>query len=135
MNKPLLKEVESAISAFLGKPIKVLQSRHVSGGCIHNASIVSTNAGRDYFYKSNPAARADEMFRTEVDGLAAIRNTNTIAVPDVIAVGRTELEENFLVMEAIRVRTTKRAIFRGVWATIGGNAPSRNFHVVWIHGR
>ncbi|HEX2609278.1 MAG TPA: fructosamine kinase family protein [Flavisolibacter sp.] len=54
----------------------------VGGGSINEAFRLDTGA-RSYFLKVNSAVKFPQLFRKEADGLAAIRQTGTIRVPDV----------------------------------------------------
>ena len=63
----------------------VATAQAVSGGCINQAMHVTFADGFECFAKSNASAAAD-MFCAEATGLQAMRNTNAIRVPEVLAV-------------------------------------------------
>ena len=68
------------------------------GGCVNQAARISTGQS-DYFIKwnSRPAA---EMFVIEARGLKLLAKTQTIRVPEVLAVGEgTQLKAAFLLLE------------------------------------
>ena len=69
------------LSDLLGKSVEYQGNSSVSGGCIHNAQRLETNAGT-FFVKSN---RTDSltMFEAEAAGLEAIRASNTVRCPNV----------------------------------------------------
>ena len=85
--------------------VKIKSCRSVSGGCINNAEIVSTEDGREFFIKSNH--QSPELFVAESQGLAAIAATNSIRVPTVIGMGKTQSGTGFLILEVIQ--TGRRA--------------------------
>ncbi|PWK78911.1 fructosamine-3-kinase [Mucilaginibacter oryzae] len=71
----------------------------VSGGDINEVYRLQAS-DRDYLIKINNRYKYPEMFKREAEGLAAIKATETIAVPDVFWGGETE-DESFLLMEWI----------------------------------
>ncbi len=89
----------SAISQCIGKPVNVLNSSSVSGGCINNAVIVDTDHG-SYFVKWHSAIPAD-MFVKEARGLQILAAPNIVKIPEVIGHG-SEDGRHFLVLECIR---------------------------------
>lgn len=71
----------------------------VSGGDINNAYRLITNQS-SFFIKTNHASRYPNMFEKEANGLDLLRNTNTIKIPEVIAVGEVD-DTSFLMLEWI----------------------------------
>jgi fructosamine-3-kinase len=110
-----MDEIESVISDALGTPIKIASSQSVSGGCICDSRILKTDVAGSFFVKQyqskvrlpnesgaeNAVDELASMFAKESEGLSQIRKTETLRVPDVIAVGQTESNKSFLVMEVI----------------------------------
>ena len=96
----ILSEIARQIEITTGESIAVNTCRSVSGGCINEAWMIETTAGKTFFVKSNRDA-AKAMFLSEADGLNAMRATGTIRVPEVVTVGQLDSGESFLVLEAI----------------------------------
>jgi fructosamine-3-kinase len=78
---------------------KIISVTPVSGGNISAEYRIDTVAGR-YFLKVNSASFAPEMFRAERDGLQAIRETGTVAVPRVHRADTVE-GHSFLLMDFV----------------------------------
>ena len=91
--------VERLIETESGTHSRIISSGSVSGGCINATEIVTLDDQRRFFVKSQPGSQ--EPFVAEAAGLAAIRSTGAIRVPDLIGVGQTESGDGFLVLEAI----------------------------------
>ena len=79
----------------------------VSGGDINAAYRLTLTDGTRVFMKANRAA-SPAFFQAEADGLAAIRNTGAIGVPEVIAAGSDEGYGSFLLLEWIEAAPQKR---------------------------
>lgn len=71
----------------------------VSGGSINSCYRVQVG-DTHFFLKVNDAAKFPQMFVKEAEGLKLIRDTHTVAVPDVIATGSTG-DEQFLLLSWI----------------------------------
>ena len=76
-----------------GAPIA---TRPVSGGCINNGSIITTDKGNSFFLKINAHTPAD-MFSREVEGLVALRVNDGPMVPKPYFHG-----PDFLLMEDLK---------------------------------
>jgi len=74
----------------------------ISGGSINRVYRLDTVA-KNYLLKLNSRSNFQAMFTCEVSGLKAIADTDTIAVPEVIAWGDFE-DYSFLVLEWIETR-------------------------------
>jgi fructosamine-3-kinase len=72
----------------------------LSGGMVNRAARVETSDGAVFVKWSESATPA--MYRAEADGLHALRSTQSLRVPDVIAMGQTP---PFLVLEFIEEHT------------------------------
>ncbi len=96
----LTPEQLSLVGFEIGETLIVDSCREVPGGCINNAVLVTASSGQSFFIKSNRDA-TEHVFRAEAEGLRAIRETNTIRVPQIITFGTVETSGAFLVMEAI----------------------------------
>jgi protein-ribulosamine 3-kinase len=76
----------------------------LSGGMVNHAARIQTQAGA-VFVKWSPGATC-VMYRAEVDGLHALRATQTLRIPQVIAVGEAP---PFLALEFIEERAPSDA--------------------------
>ncbi|AUJ23765.1 fructosamine kinase family protein [Virgibacillus dokdonensis] len=82
----------------------VTRVKKVSGGSINDAYLVETDAQR-FFMKLNEASPA-RFFALEAKGLALIKSTNTMDVPDVIGYSDKE-GESFLLLEWVNGHRTE----------------------------
>ena len=89
------------ISLLLDEPIKSYQS--IAGGDISQAFVIKT-PHRRYFLKCNSGSDAIKMFEAEARGLAALLETNTIAVPRVLHIGIFD-QIAFLIMDYVEARS------------------------------
>jgi protein-ribulosamine 3-kinase len=92
---------ESILYQQLGKPAEVLDTRLLSGGNINTAARVFSSEGT-FFVKWNHARSTDaarqtlngeatdghSLFAAEAEGLAHLRRTQTVRVPDTIGFGQ-----------------------------------------------
>lgn len=78
-----------AVTAYLTENDygSVISTRPVSGGCISNGQILTTQTGPRFFLKSNAHTPAD-MFAHEAEGLAALHTQNGPVIPAVYLHGR-----------------------------------------------
>jgi len=91
----VINDVESKLN------VTVKGANTISGGDINRAYRLQTTQG-DFFIKINSFHKFPGMFMCEEQGLSAIRETNTIAVPEVILQGDTH-NESYLVMNYVEV--------------------------------
>lgn len=90
----------AAIGTAIGARFRLASQQPVAGGCIHTALRLSGEAGGasvEYFAKVNEAERA-AMFAAEAEGLAALRESDAVAVPAVVAQG-DDGDRSWLVLE------------------------------------
>lgn len=99
MERELRRAVESALAARDGGAVEIAGARPASGGCIHEAWLVSLADGRRVFVKADAAAPPD-LFAREAEGLAALAAAGVLRVPAGALPGRAGAT-GFLVMEAI----------------------------------
>src|SRR5688500_2494484 len=95
---PVLSSAGQIIGSELN-PASSCDSRPIGGGCINQAARVLFDK-QPYFIKWNSAGLYPAMFTVEEKGLAMIRETNTIQVPQVIGSGEAE-GYSFIVEEFI----------------------------------
>lgn len=97
---PVGVALAAAIGGATGVALRHVSREPVAGGCIHEALRLSGEAGGrsvEYFAKVNGASHA-AMFAAEADGLAALRDSNAVTVPAVVAQG-DDGERAWLVLE------------------------------------
>jgi fructosamine-3-kinase len=95
----LLKALTETIRELWGASLAIRSVESVSGGDINEAARIVLSDGRALFLKYNlePLPR---LFEVEARGLALLRDTRTVRVPDVYAVrALTENHPAFLLME------------------------------------
>ena len=92
--------------------IKFTEMQPISGGDISSAYLIKS-VGNSFFLKVNNKSFAREMFSAEKKGLEAIKNTQTISVPDVILVDSFE-NQSFLLMEFVESRRPSGNDFKGL---------------------
>lgn len=103
LRETIKNKIESVIAD------KIISQKPVSGGCINNAEIITTQSGKTYFLKTNSNSPKD-MFLKEANGLVEIAKANVIRVPKVIFAA-----DDFLILENI-VPKTKNKMF---WENFG----------------
>ena len=96
-----------AISRCCGENIAIVKRVRVSGGDINRAYALELSDGSRLFMKANSRSNQG-FFESEEAGLSAIRETGTIRVPEVKAIG-TDGDDAFLLLEYIPSGTGNRA--------------------------
>jgi len=91
--------LEQQLSIAIKQELRLKHVSSVSGGSINAAYCLHTTAG-DYMMKRNSKSAFPGMSACESAGLAAIRKTKTIAVPQTILLDEFE-DDSFLVLEWI----------------------------------
>ncbi len=99
LSKEIKKATEHILTQHFGKAVQVTRSAGVGGGCINDAHRIETPEG-SFFVKYNSARRYPGMFKAEARGLALLRNSHTVYVPEVIGYGE-EGDNSVLVLEFI----------------------------------
>ena len=94
-----MNDLNGTIRRIFGEKVTVERRTPVSGGDINRAYALQLSDGRKLFMKANSRGNED-FFRAESEGLAAIRRTGAVRVPDEIARG-TEDNEAFLLLEYV----------------------------------
>ena len=106
--KHLATCIESCLTDKYDNSVAIISTQPVSGGDINAAYCLQTNAGK-FMLKLNSKSSYPDMFKREAEGLASIRNTQTIAVPKVILQFDFE-DDSGLLMEWVEViRATPKA--------------------------
>jgi len=91
--------VSDALAECFGADVQILERRRVSGGDINDAWCLYMSDGSRLFLKSNSRRNAS-FFRTEWNGIQALRDTGAVRVPTLYAAG-TDGDSSFLLMEWI----------------------------------
>ena len=99
MSNSRREALQRLVASALGTSQQIASTRSCSGGCIHQAEIVTLTDGRELFVKSS--CGDGDPFVKEAEGLAAIAKTQTIRTPEVITIGPLDDNEFCLVLEAI----------------------------------
>ena len=100
------------LNEILGAPLR--STTPVSGGDINDAYKLTLTDGRQVFMKANRSVCLS-FFQAEAEGLEAIRATDTIGVPQVIAVGKDQQYGAFLLLEWVEAAPKAH----GFWETFG----------------
>ncbi len=117
-NIPVFGSLKEAVSLAKGKGITVEKKQAVQGGDANEAYRLVLSDGSLLFLKANSISDAD-FFRAEAEGIAVIRKTGTVRVPDIYAIG-TDGGYSFLLMEHI----DKAWMGQGFWEELGRNLAS-----------
>ncbi len=92
---------ESILFSALGQPVEVIEAQLVSGGNINTAAQVFSSEGV-FLVKWNLFGQHEKqvMFETEAKGLDLLRQTDSLAIPQVIGYGQYG-EKSYLILEYI----------------------------------
>ena len=91
--------MDAAITTLFGAGVRVAGRHPVYGGDINRSYRLSLSDGSSLFMKCN-AVRNLPFFTTEAQGLAALRGTGAIGVPNALAAGTDQTQGvSFLLME------------------------------------
>ncbi len=99
----LESKIKIAVEELLGEKLKSIVS--VSGGCIADSKIITTETGNNYFLKINPGF-PDDMFPKEANGLRELKSAGVIRVPEVIFAS-----DDFILLEHIHPAQMKKSFF------------------------
>lgn len=107
MAYPIPIAIADAVTATIsrGSPGAILGFTPAHGGCINNGGTIQTSHG-DFFLKWNKTAHLTNMFASEARGLQLLRATTAIHVPEVIAVGQTDIYQ-YLLLENVRAENRR----------------------------
>jgi protein-ribulosamine 3-kinase len=84
-----LRGIETQLGKKLKQKLHFKRVQPVSGGSINHAARLDTSWGI-YFLKANDSFQYPQMFEKEARGLAALKNTGLITIPDVIFTGEED---------------------------------------------
>lgn len=104
-------EIQEKVRQIINSELKSFSFS--GGGCINNGGRLSTANG-DIFIKWNDRKTFRGMFEAEAKGLKLLRNTNTLHIPDVVAVDETN-NYQFILLEFIE----QRAKQSNYWQELG----------------
>jgi len=103
VNDDFWNHICGIISDITKCDFQILSKRNVHGGCINQAYLLESN-DVNYFVKVNHLSSLSN-FNSEMAGLKALKSTNTIRVPEAIAVG-THNNNSYLILEALQLSGT-----------------------------
>ncbi len=102
MQHELIEHISNCLTEHYQDDVNLLSIHPVSGGDINEAYCLETSLGK-LMMKLNSRSKYPKMFEREAEGLAAIRSTGTIAVPDVI-IHSDHHDDSYLIMQWIESR-------------------------------
>ena len=106
-NEMMMKKYYSKMMrTIFGDRTEIASIRPVSGGDINEAELITLTDGRRIFLKENSGANAG-FFEAESRGLAAIRQTHAIRVPEVLGMSASD-GRSCLLMEYLEAAAPKR---------------------------
>lgn len=97
LSNAFTEHLQAVLSAAKGTVVEIKDAKPLSGGDISSAFMLTTNGDR-YFMKLNSKSAYPLMFERESEGLAAIRQTQTVAVPQEILHGTFD-DYAFLILD------------------------------------
>lgn len=107
--------LNEAITTLFGENLRIVSKRPVHGGDINESYCLSLSDGSAVFMKCNSIKNLS-FFEAEAKGLEALRNTETIGVPKVLAMGTDKAQRmSFLLMEYLE----RAAKLTGYWEMFG----------------
>ena len=106
------QEIEQQIRQVTGSTFRVDARRSVGGGSINQAYCIS-DGSQHYFVKLNQASKI-AMFEAEAQGLQALRQTNSIGVPQPLCWGTTS-GQSYIVLEWMELGQGNAE----AWSTMG----------------
>jgi len=118
--------IPSSIQSFLAKNNygTVTNTSSVSGGCISNGRIITTQSGVSFFLKTNTDTPAD-MFAREAEGLEALQDSDGPTVPQVHLHGR-----DFILLEDLSPAPRESKY----WSNFGRKLAAMHLHTSTRYG-
>ena len=111
----MLEQVANSIGQSLGKRVRIINQRPLSGGSINQVSCIGLDNGSDYLLKTQTGTIAENTFQIEYDSLLLLAESKTIRVPAPLV-----FDDAFLVMEFIS--KGKKAAVEEAQTTAAGKA-------------
>ena len=97
--KKEFRSISSAVKDLAGENVHIERKIRVHGGDINDAWKLCLSDGTALFMKSNSIGNSD-FFRKEINGLAVLKGTGCIGVPEIYGTGKdSEGNCSFLLME------------------------------------
>lgn len=128
---PEFSSLKQALSSLYGKDIAITKSFHVPGGDINKSYGMQLSNEKILFMKANEKAKLD-LFKTEAFNLEAIKQTNTIKTPRLLALGTDDGEEvgySFLLMDFLEFGNLQKDFWQNLAENLANlhNAPTESF--------
>ncbi len=95
----LIERLAQHLSEHAGHTVDIEHERAMGGGSINDAYRLDTTDG-PYFVKVNRMDAIPSFFEAEFDGMARLRRTSAIRIPQIIAFGEDH-DDAYLLMEHI----------------------------------
>ena len=92
--------VQRYLTDSAGRSVEVVDLAPMTGGCIHNTLVLSTNLGDRFFLKWSPDPQKD-AFAAEADGLRALSGSRGPRVPSVIGHSAPAETPSWLLLEFV----------------------------------
>ena len=89
LNNKIKSKIEKELNS------EIIDSHSLSGGCISNAYMINTDAGKNYFLKYMSSVNSN-MFIKEAHGLQELKKVGVMKIPDVIC-----YDEDYILLELI----------------------------------
>ncbi|HIA37386.1 MAG TPA: ketosamine-3-kinase [Flavobacteriales bacterium] len=102
----LKESAEKGLAESLNKPVSIISSSSISGGCINHAVKIKTTLG-EYFLKHNNASLYPHMFSAEEKGLRLLRDADEIFIPMPICSGE-DGTDSFLILDFVQAGIQKK---------------------------
>lgn len=91
--------IEARLTHDKGRPVTIISTASIGGGCINNAAEIVTTSGR-YFLKYNLVSKYPDMFEKEALGLKLLASAGSLRVPEVLFHSTAD-DYAFLLLEII----------------------------------
>ena len=106
---PVCNSLKEAIQLTFGRDVSIKSRQRVHGGDANDAYALCLSNGQKAFIKENTISNADS-FRAEAEGLAAIRSTGTLKVPEIYALGTTSSAETSYMNSGLSMKSSGKNV-------------------------
>jgi fructosamine-3-kinase len=126
----MLEQVANSIGQSLGKTVRIINQRPLSGGSINQVSCIGLDNGSDYLLKTQTGTIAENTFQIEYDSLLLLAESKTIRVPAPLV-----FDDAFLVMEFIpegKKQRTGKSKWAAIWLCYTSMLNKKNMAITVI---
>lgn len=124
----LVKTIESSLTTVSGKVDRIRSCDLITGGSINAACKIGW-ANEFYFLKWNSASAYPNMFEYESNGLNQLKATNSIGIPEVVCVDKSDTDA-FILMEYVDQSTPDKTF----WIEFGRQLSDLHHHTTDYFG-